>query len=419
MYQKLSKLLSKLRDFRQGSNCLYNLRTGRTAATRYSTSRPQLAFIRSETKWFIIQNMRDNFSADVRNTIAARVNYRCCNPTCRAPTTGPQIDTSKSLNVGVAAHITAASPGGPRFDLSLTAAQRMNAQNAIWLCQTCGKLVDNDKLRFTERELRSWKEQAEAEALLRIGKAASSVDPIQADWSEEELILLSECAQDGEIAVLSSDETGKWIRAGRRDFDDQSDPAVAALYVDALNSLCKRDLAAHEGGILYKLTGKGFKIARALKKQQETVADEGERSLPAIPLDKASIFAYITGNKRVRELDKRIAEDAGIALNLQVDASFNLLEKTKYFAIENIAQLHELVKRFGDRAVLMSHYLRVREGMVAGISIEFVLDVMAAELGSTDAAAAYYDSLEFTSVEGRAWGTDVIHAYEQIKMYDS
>jgi hypothetical protein len=363
--------------------------------------------------------MRHDFIEAVKRTVAARVRYHCSNPKCRASTTGPQVDPSKSLNVGVAAHITAASPGGPRFDPFLTPAQRMNAQNAIWLCQTCGKLVDNDKLRFTESELRLWKEQAEAEALLRVGKAASSVDPFQADWSEEELILLSECAQDGKIAVLLSDETGKWIRAGRRDFYDQSDPAIAALYVDALNSLRKRDLAAHEGGILYKLTGKGFKIARALRKQQETVADEGERPLPAIPVDKASIFAYIAGNKRVRELDKRIAEDAGIALSLQVDASFNLLEKTKYFAIESIAQLHELVKRFGDRAVLMSHYLRVREGMVAGISIEFVLDVMAAELGSIEAAAAYYDSLQYTSVEGRAWATDVIHAYEQIKMYDS
>jgi hypothetical protein len=362
--------------------------------------------------------MRDDFSEAVKHTVAARVRYHCSNPDCRASTTGPQVDPSKSLNVGVVAHITAASPGGPRFDPFLTPAQRMNAQNAIWLCQTCGKLVDNDKLRFTERELRLWKEQAEAEALLRIGKAASSVDPFQADWSEEELILLSECAQDGEIAILSSDETGKWIRAGRRDFYDQSDPAIAALYVDALNSLCQRDLAAHEGGILYKLTGRGFKIARVLRKQQETVGDEVERPLPAIPLDKASLYAYIAGNKRVKELDKRIAEDAEVSLNKQEDASFHLLEKANYFGIEDIAQLNEMVKRFGERAILMGHYLRIRDGMVAGTSIDFVFDVMAAELGSIDAAAAYYDSLELTSVDGRAWATDVLHAYEQIKMYD-
>ncbi len=294
----------------------------------------------------------------------------------------------------------------------------MNAQNAIWLCQTCGKLVDNDKLRFTERELRLWKEQAEAEALLRIGKAASSVDPFQADWSEEELILLTECAQDGEITVLSSDETGKWIRAGSRDFYDQSDPAIAALYVDALNSLRKRDLAAHEGGILFKLTGRGFKIARALKKQQDTLPDVADKPLPAVPLDKASLSAYIAGNKRVRELDKRIAEDAEVSLNKRENASSTLLEKAHYFRIENIAQLDEMVKRFEEKAILLSHYLRVQDGMVAGTSLDFVFEIMAAELGSIEAMVSYYDSLEHTLTPSRAWATGIMHAYEQIKLYN-
>jgi hypothetical protein len=361
--------------------------------------------------------MRDDFSEAVKHAVAARVGYHCSNPNCRASTTGPQVDPSKALNVGVAAHITAASPLGPRFESSLTSKQRTSADNAIWLCQTCGKLVDNDKLRFSESELRRWKEGAESEALLRIGKAATSADPQQLDWSEEELVLLSSCAHDGEILVLSADEIGKWVRVEGRDFFDQSDRAIAAMHLDALFSLCRRGLARHESGVLYMLTGRGFRIARALKSQQK-VPERSNEVLPRIPIDKASLFAYIAGNKTVRELDKCIAEDAGIPLNLQENVSFNLLEKTKYFAIENIAQLHELVKRFGDKAVLMSHYLRVREGMVAGISIEFVLDIMAAELGSIDAAAAYYDSLEYTSVEGRAWATDVIHAYEQIKMYD-
>src|ERR1044071_8555018 len=114
--------------------------------------------------------MRDDFTEDVKRAVAARVGYGCSSPTCRAPTSGPQVDSSKSLNVGVASHITAASPGGPRYDPALTPEERRHADNAIWLCQTCGKLVDNDKLRFTEEELRRWKREAEGEALLRVGK---------------------------------------------------------------------------------------------------------------------------------------------------------------------------------------------------------------------------------------------------------
>src|SRR4051812_46587702 len=116
--------------------------------------------------------MRDDFSEEGKRTVAARVGYRCSSPTCRAPTSGPQLDPSKSLNLGVASHITAASSGGPRYDPALTSEERRHADNAIWLCQTCGKLVDNDKLRYTEEELRRWKRDAESEALLRIGKTA-------------------------------------------------------------------------------------------------------------------------------------------------------------------------------------------------------------------------------------------------------
>ena len=104
-------------------------------------------------------------------TVAARVNNRCSNPVCRAPTSGPQVDPAKALNVGVAAHITAASPDGPRYNSGLTSEERKHANNAIWLCQNCGKLIDNDQARFTTEEIRNWKISAEAEALERIGKA--------------------------------------------------------------------------------------------------------------------------------------------------------------------------------------------------------------------------------------------------------
>lgn len=43
------------------------------------------------------------------------------------------------------------------------------------------------------------------------------------------------------------------------------DPAVAAAYVEAVQSLRFRMLAKHDGGVLFVLTGTGFKIGRALE----------------------------------------------------------------------------------------------------------------------------------------------------------
>jgi len=73
----------------------------------------------------------------------------------------------------VAAHITAASTGGPRFDAALSPENRASAANGIWLCQNCAKLVDNDALRFPADFLREWKVRAEAEAFEQIGRTAS------------------------------------------------------------------------------------------------------------------------------------------------------------------------------------------------------------------------------------------------------
>ena len=115
---------------------------------------------------------RDDFSAATKRSLAERVGFLCSNPNCRALTSGPQISNSKSMNVGVAAHITAAAQDGPRYDSTLSSDERAGITNGIWLCQNCAKLVDNDPMRYTADLLRQWKLAAEQEALERIGKTA-------------------------------------------------------------------------------------------------------------------------------------------------------------------------------------------------------------------------------------------------------
>jgi hypothetical protein len=212
--------------------------------------------------------MRDDFSGQTKAVLAQRVGYLCSKPDCRAYTSGPQVDPAKAVNVGVAAHITAASEGGPRYDKGLTPDQRSDINNAIWLCQTCAKLVDNDPARYSTAELRRWKRVAERAALLRIGKSAVLVGAPAAYLSAEEVDLLMVAADSGEIFLLSADQSGNWVRAGGKDYIDWGDPAHATSYVEALDSLCSRGLARHDGGILYRLTTAGFRLGRELKERE-------------------------------------------------------------------------------------------------------------------------------------------------------
>jgi hypothetical protein len=118
---------------------------------------------------------RDGFSKEVVVTVGKRANYACSNPECHATTTGPHSRTDRSVNIGVAAHMTAAARGGPRYDASLTPEVRSSAENGIWLCQNCAKKADSDPERFPVVLLQEWKFRVEAAADLTMGHAASGV----------------------------------------------------------------------------------------------------------------------------------------------------------------------------------------------------------------------------------------------------
>jgi len=118
--------------------------------------------------------MSDDFCDPVKRALASRVGNLCSNPACRALTSGPQEDPAKAVNLGVAAHITAASPGGPRYDAEILPDERSGPSNGVWLCQNCAKLVDNDPVRFTVDLLLKWKSTAEADARNRVGRTATS-----------------------------------------------------------------------------------------------------------------------------------------------------------------------------------------------------------------------------------------------------
>ncbi|MFE3139673.1 hypothetical protein [Streptomyces scopuliridis] len=112
----------------------------------------------------------------MKDALASRVASRCSNPDCRAVTSGPKLQASGAINLGVAAHITAASPGGPRYDPALTTTERSAEANGIWLCQNCAKLIDSDVERYNVTTLRQWKTEAEQRALVMLQAGVGAAD---------------------------------------------------------------------------------------------------------------------------------------------------------------------------------------------------------------------------------------------------
>lgn len=118
-------------------------------------------------------SQRDNFSKDTISKLSKRVALLCSNPECRKHTSGPSSEKNdKVSSIGIAAHIKAASPGGPRFCEDQTTSQRKSIENGIWLCTNCATLIDRDVETYTVDKLNEWKAQAEEHARQNIGKKA-------------------------------------------------------------------------------------------------------------------------------------------------------------------------------------------------------------------------------------------------------
>jgi hypothetical protein len=129
--------------------------------------------------------MRDDFPESVKTQLAKRVGYRCSRPDCQRATSGPSLTTPQAVNMGVAAHITAASPGGVRYDPSLTSEQRKSYENGIWLCKYCGDLVDKDAMTYPVQLLLDWKASAEQRAGMEVHRLPQSQDELSTPQQTE------------------------------------------------------------------------------------------------------------------------------------------------------------------------------------------------------------------------------------------
>ncbi len=112
---------------------------------------------------------KDNdFNNKTKKLLAESVGYHCSNPECRVLTIAKRSDDLKSICIGIACHISAASSKGPRYNDAISSVERSSYSNGIWLCSNCSKLIDTDVSNYSVDTLKYWKEIAENDAYAKI-----------------------------------------------------------------------------------------------------------------------------------------------------------------------------------------------------------------------------------------------------------
>lgn len=280
---------------------------------------------------------RDDFTKKTVAELAKRVAWLCSNPNCPRVTIGAKSGGEGVIITGVAAHITAAAPGGPRYNPALTLDQRKHITNGIWLCSNCSILIDRDKDAFPVSLLHDWKRIAEGRSFAAI--AGSRIDaqltrkiPVEMDEDDFEIIRRLSLPQDDDIEEV----TVRLRNAARIDIKTFKDERGWPKHVVPINMTSEDTSGVH----VFSLAG----VAAAMEIVNES-------SIVAAPgLGKTTTMVQLA--------DTILASEGGIAVviqlaewSMQSDTIFRML--THRNAFRDFREQHFMLLACHGRLQLM------------------------------------------------------------------
>ena len=180
---------------------------------------------------------RDDFSQSTINRAAQRAGYRCSY--CRRPTIGPSMEGENAVsNIGVAAHICAAAPGGKRYNKDMTPAERKSIENCIWMCQLHAHLIDTDEIKYSVEYLKSMKAEAEKDAADAIADTSffEKYYSHHQNHIEDLINLFDKMISDGNFDLLSN-TLGTYSVSLSPEYDE-----IIARYRVIFDTYCCREL---------------------------------------------------------------------------------------------------------------------------------------------------------------------------------
>jgi hypothetical protein len=92
---------------------------------------------------------------------------------------------------------------------------------------------------------------------------------------------------------MKVDAFGTWLRASNKDYFDQNDRAIQAIYLEAFEGLCKRGYVRQESGDLFRLTGSGFAKARDLASDDQPENTTAALAAPPLSAEASALLDEI------------------------------------------------------------------------------------------------------------------------------
>lgn len=288
---------------------------------------------------------RDDFTKETKNLLAKQAGGLCSYPQCRRHTIGSNLAGNDVVVIGVAAHICAAAPGGPRYDPSMTPEQRCSAENGIWLCENHARAVDSNEAQFTVELLHEWKRQAQRDSRQRVLRGAPAPRDTSREEREHELHarLRASAIEDLEgfrrSAAWPQNAVARRFRVeGDEEQISTSGAAAALLTLDDLIVVAEPGMGK---------TTMVFQIAEAALENGQTspiVVPLGEWSAGGLPLVETIVRRASFGEISEQQF-RAVASDPGLTMLLD---GWNEIDSTvRKRAIAEIRQLQRELPNLG------------------------------------------------------------------------
>ena len=292
---------------------------------------------------------RDEFTESTKNLLAKQAGWLCSDPQCRRHTVGSNSAGNDVIVVGVAAHIRAAAPGGPRYDPSMSRDERRSVDNGIWLCQIHARAVDSNDPQFTVKLLHAWKRKAQRDSRQRVVRGTPAPGGAFQEEFEQELQarLRAGAIQDLEGFRRSAAWPPNAVARRFRIEDEQeqittSAAAAALLTVDNLIVVAEPGMGK---------TTMVFQIAEAaLENGQRSpiVVPLGEWSAGGLPLVETILRRASFGDISERQF-RAVAANPGLTLLLD---GWNEIDTA--FRKRAIAELRQLQRELPNLGLLIA-----------------------------------------------------------------